>query len=125
MKAAWERHTSSLKRFNVTLPDFVIAMTHNLLWFLLVHASQLRSCFLMDAKQFVQLRMKRKSIPAICSLNEERHYPYGQGGHSVPIKPRSIKDNPKDSVDNNDYESCWVPSCLADFRCPMAFCIHD
>ena len=76
----------------------------------------------MHAKQLVQFRMECKRIPAIRSLDEKRHHPYGQGRHGVPVKPRAIEDKAKYGVDNDHREGRGVAGCLAYLSGPMASC---
>jgi hypothetical protein len=63
----------------------------------------------MHAKQLVQFPTECKRVPAIRSLDEKRHHPYGQGRHGVPVKPRAIEDKPKYGVDNDHREGPGVP----------------
>ncbi len=85
-------------------------MTLNLLWFFVINSRHRIVCSTMSVQKLIQLRLQGLGIPMLGTLNQQRHEPNDQGCRAMPVKGSSVKNEPKNRVDDKDSKRAGMCS---------------
>ena len=79
-------------------------MTLNLLRFFFINSRHRIVCSTMSVQKLIHLRLQGLGISMLGTLNEQRHEPNDQGCPGMPVKGSSVKNEPKNCVDDEDFK---------------------
>jgi hypothetical protein len=86
-----------------------------------VDGGQFGSGLAIGFEKFIKLRVYRKRVPPVRSLDEQRHSPYNQSGNRMPVERARLLPKPKHSVEDNDDKGRRMAGEVSDSGSPLSW----
>ena len=86
-----------------------------------VDGGQFGSGLAIGFEKFIKLRVYRKRVPPVRSLDEQRHSPYNQSGNRMPVERARLRQKPEYSVEDNNNKGRRMAGKASDSRGPLSW----